>query len=38
VRRTLLTLIIGAALVAAAPRLWRWIARTSNTQVHRINQ
>jgi hypothetical protein len=37
-RRTLLTLVIGAGLAAAAPWLWRWIARTSNTQVHRINQ
>jgi hypothetical protein len=36
VRRTLLTLIIGAALAAAAPPLWRRLARTSNTQVHRI--
>lgn len=38
VRRTLLTLTIGAALAVAAPLLWRWIARTSNTQVHRVNQ
>jgi hypothetical protein len=38
VRRTLLTLLIGAGLAAAAPVLWRRIARTSNTQVHRVNQ
>jgi hypothetical protein len=38
VRRTLLTLLIGAGLALAVPVLWRWIARTANTQVHRINQ
>jgi hypothetical protein len=37
-RRTLLTLLAGAALAVAAPLAWRWIARTSKTQVHRINQ
>jgi hypothetical protein len=37
-RKTVLTLLAGAAVAVAAPRLWRLLARTSNTQVHRINQ
>jgi hypothetical protein len=38
VRRTLLLLFAGAALAVALPLLWRWFARTTNTQVHRVNQ
>lgn len=29
--------LIVVAAVAAVPA-WRWVARRSNTQVHRINQ
>ncbi|MBB5625037.1 hypothetical protein BJ981_000736 [Sphaerisporangium krabiense] len=32
-----LILLVCGALVAA-PVLWRWFARASNTQVRRINQ
>lgn len=35
-RIPLILLVCGA--LAAAPALWRWFARTSNTQVRRINQ
>jgi hypothetical protein len=38
VQRTLVALLAGAALAIAAPLLWRWYARTTRTQVHRINQ
>jgi hypothetical protein len=30
-------MIAGAALAVAIPMLWRWISRTSDTQVHRID-
>jgi hypothetical protein len=36
--RTLAALLAGAALALGTPLLWRWFARTTNTQVHRINQ
>ncbi len=36
-RRTLLTLLAGAALAVVAPLCWRRLARTVNTQVHRID-
>jgi hypothetical protein len=38
VPRILAVLLGGAALAVAARLLWRWYARTNNTQVHRINQ
>jgi hypothetical protein len=38
VKKTLLTLLIGAALAALAPPLIRKAVRASNTQVHRIHQ
>jgi hypothetical protein len=31
-------MLIGAVLAVSIPMLWRWIARTSDTQVHRIHQ
>lgn len=37
-RRTVLLLLAGAALAVALPLSWRWFARTTNTQVHRVNQ
>jgi hypothetical protein len=37
VKRILPAMIAGAVLAVAIPMLWRWIARTSNTQVHRID-
>lgn len=37
-RRTLLSMLAGAALAAAIPVAWRRFARTTDTQVHRINQ
>jgi hypothetical protein len=36
--RTLVILLAGAAVAVAAPRRWRGLVRTSNTQVHRVNQ
>jgi hypothetical protein len=38
VRRTLLAVLAGAALAVAFPRVRDGLARTTNTQVHRINQ
>jgi hypothetical protein len=37
-KKTLLTLLIGAALAALVPPLIRKAVRASNTQVHRIHQ
>lgn len=37
-RRLLLTMALGAALALATFAGWRWLARTSQTQVHRVNQ
>jgi hypothetical protein len=37
-KKTLLTLILGALLAALLPTLVRRAAAASNTQVHRINQ
>jgi hypothetical protein len=36
--RVVAGVVAGVAVVVAAPRLWRWYLRTTNTQVHRINQ
>ena len=36
--RTLLTLLAGAAIAVALPLARRRLARTTMTQVHRINQ
>ena len=38
VKRILPAMIAGAVLAVAIPAVWRWIARTSRTQVHRIGQ
>lgn len=37
-RRTLLTLLAGAALAVGLPQAAKRFARTTMTQVHRINQ
>ena len=37
-KRVVVALLCGVALAVAVPALWRWIARTTGTQVHRINQ
>jgi hypothetical protein len=37
-KKTLLALVIGAALAGLVPPLVRRAAAASNTQVHRINQ
>lgn len=29
---------LAGALLVVVPLLWRWLARKSRTQVHRINQ
>lgn len=34
----LIPTVAGTAVVIAVPLLWRWFARKSRTQVHRINQ
>lgn len=36
--RTVVAVLAGVALAVAVPAIWRRIARTTNTQVHRINQ
>jgi hypothetical protein len=38
VKKTLLALVLGAAIAALAPPLLRRAAAASNTQVHRVNQ
>ncbi len=37
-RGLLLGAAAGGLAVAAVPLVWRWVRRTSRTQVHRINQ
>lgn len=37
-RRRLPAVVLGGALALAGPALWRKFKRTTNTQVHRINQ
>ncbi|GAA2446334.1 hypothetical protein GCM10010191_74160 [Actinomadura vinacea] len=37
-KRVLPALIAGALLALAVPVAWRRIARTTRTQVHRVNQ
>jgi len=37
-RRTLISMLAGAAIAVAIPLAWRRFERTTNTQVHRINQ
>lgn len=37
-RRLLLGAAAGGPAVAAVALMWRWVRRTSRTQVHRINQ
>jgi hypothetical protein len=36
--RHILTAVLACAVVLAAAPLRRWFLRTTNTQVHRINQ
>lgn len=37
-RRRLPAVALGVTLAVAGPVLWRKFKRTTNTQVHRINQ
>jgi hypothetical protein len=37
-RRLLLGVLLGGAVVGTAPAAWKWVRRKSRTQVHRINQ
>lgn len=37
-RRWLPAVVLGVTLALAGPALWRKFKRTTNTQVHRVNQ